>query len=85
MVGYILLMCKGLGIIVKRKLYVHTHIETESVDNNGIPMIGFKGDLKVNIRIPDFFGLGKVVSQVFGTIKQIKNIENNQKIRCAPF
>jgi hypothetical protein len=26
-----------------------------------------------------------VVSQVFGTIKQIKNIENNQKIRCAPF
>jgi hypothetical protein len=55
------------------------------VDNNGIPMIGFKGDLKVNIRIPDFFGLGKVVSQVFGTIKQIKNIENNQKIRCAPF
>jgi len=74
--GNILSMCKGLGIIVNRKLYVHTHLEEETVDFKGIPMTGFKGKFTVNLQIPDFFGLGKGVSQGFGTIKGVKDADS---------
>jgi len=73
--GNILSMCKGLGIIVNRKLYVHTHLEKENVDFKGIPMIGFKGEFTVNLHIPDFFGLGKGVSQGFGSVKGVKDAD----------
>jgi len=74
--GNILSMCKGLGIIVNRELYVHTHLEDENVDFKGIPMIGFRGKFTVNFQIPDFFGLGKGVSQGFGTIKGVKDADS---------
>lgn len=76
LIGNILSMCKGLGIIVNRKLHVHTHLEDETVDFKGIPMIGFKGKFTVNFQIPDFFGLGKGVSQGFGTVKGVKDVNS---------
>lgn len=66
-------MCKGLGIIVNKKIYVHSYLEEEMVDFKGIPMNGFKGEFTVNFQIPDFFGLGKGVSQGFGTVKGVKD------------
>lgn len=71
LIGNILSLCKGLGIIVNRKLYVYSHFEDEKVDFKGIPMRGFKGEFTVNFQLHDFFGLGKGVSQGFGTIKQM--------------
>lgn len=76
LIGNILSMCKGLGIIVNRKLYVHSRLEDEIVDFKGIPMNGFKGEFTVNFQIPDFFGLGKGVSQGFGTVKEVKNVDS---------
>lgn len=73
LIGNILSMCKGLGIIVNKKIYVHSYLEEEMVDFKGIPMNGFKGEFTVNFQIPDFFGLGKGVSQGFGTVKGVKD------------
>lgn len=72
LIGNILSLCKGLGIIVNRKIYVHSKLENEMIDFKGIPMAGFSGEFTVNFELPDFFGLGKGVSQGFGTIKRIK-------------
>lgn len=69
LVGNILSMCKSLDYVVTSKLYVHSRLDDEEVEFKGIPLIGFTGEFKVNFKIPDFFGLGKGVSQGFGVVK----------------
>jgi len=76
LIGNILSMCKGLGIIVNRKIYVHSHLEEEKIDFKGIYMTGFNGEFTVNFQIPDFFGLGKGVSQGFGAVKGVKDADS---------
>jgi hypothetical protein len=76
MVGNVLSMCKGLGIIANRRLEVHSLLNQENIRFKGIDLIAFTGEFRLNFRIPDFFGLGKGVSQGFGTIKEAKNIES---------
>lgn len=71
LVGNILSMSKGLGIIVNKKLYAKTHFEEEIVEYKGVKMNAFTGEFKINYDIPDYFGLGKGVSQGFGCVKQI--------------
>ena len=71
LVGNILSMCKSLDYVVTRKLYVHSRLDDEKVEFKGVPVIGFTGEFRVNFRIPDFFGLGKGVSQGFGVVRQI--------------
>ena len=68
----ILSMCKGLGIIVDRSLYVHTHVDEKIIEFKSIPLKSFTGEFIVNFRIPDFFGIGKSVSQGYGTVKNIE-------------
>jgi hypothetical protein len=69
LVGNVLSMCKSLDYVVTSKLYVHSRLDDEMVEYKGVPVIGFTGEFRVNFRIPDFFGLGKGVSQGFGVIK----------------
>ena len=69
LVGNILSMCKGLDYVVDRTLYVHSRLDDEKVEYKGVPLIGFTGEFRVNFRIPEFFGLGKGVSQGFGVVK----------------
>jgi hypothetical protein len=69
LVGNILSMCKSLDYVVTSKLYVHSRLFDEEVEFKGVHLIGFTGEFRVNFEIPDFFGLGKGVSQGFGTIK----------------
>jgi hypothetical protein len=65
----ILSMCKGLDYVVDRKLYVvHSRLDDEKVEYKGVPMICFTGEFRVNFQIPEFFGLGKGVSQGFGVV-----------------
>ena len=71
LVGNLLSMSKGLGIIVNKRLYAKTHFEEEIVEYKGVKMNAFKGEFKVLYDIPDYFGLGKGVSQGFGCVKQI--------------
>ena len=67
--GNILSMCKGLDYVVDRTLYVHSRLDDEQVEYKGVPLIGFTGEFRVNFRLPEFFGLGKGVSQGFGVVK----------------
>lgn len=69
LVGNILSMCKSLDYVVTSKLYVHSRLDEENVEYKAIPLIGFTGEFRINFRIPDFFGLGKGVSQGFGVVK----------------
>jgi len=69
LVGNILSMCKGLDYVVDRTLYVHSRLDDEQVEYKGVPLIGFTGEFRVNFWIPEFFGLGKGVSQGFGVVK----------------
>jgi hypothetical protein len=69
LVGNLLSMCKGLDLVVDRKLYVHSRLDDEQVEYKGVPVIGFTGEFRVNFQIPEFFGLGKGVSQGFGVVK----------------
>jgi hypothetical protein len=69
LVGNLLSMCKGLDYVVDRTLYVHSRLDDEKVEYKGVPLIGFTGEFRVNFRIPEFFGLGKGVSQGFGVVK----------------
>ncbi|MCW3134676.1 MAG: CRISPR-associated endonuclease Cas6 [Methanophagales archaeon] len=74
LVGNLLSMCKGLDYVVTRKLYVHSRLDGEKEEFKGVPVIGFTGEFRVNFRIPEFFGLGKGVSQGFGVVRQISKI-----------
>ena len=67
--GNILSMCKGLEYVVTRRLYAHSRLDDGIVEYKAVPNIGFTGEFRVNFRIPDFFGLGKGVSQGFGAVK----------------
>ena len=69
LVGNILSMCKSLDYVVTSKLYVHSRLDDEKVEFKGVPVIGFIGEFRVNFQIPEFFGLGKGVSQGFGVVK----------------
>ena len=71
MVGNVLSMSKGLGIIVNKRLYAKTHFEEKIVDYKSVKMNAFAGEFKIHYDIPDYFGLGKGVSQGFGCVKQI--------------
>lgn len=76
LIGNILSMCKGLGIIVDRRLYVKSRLDAVNVNYKGIPMLGFTGEFKVRFNLPDYCGLGKGVSQGFGTVKRIFDEDN---------
>lgn len=71
LVGNILSMSKGLEFVVDRTLRVHSHLDQVQVQYKGVPFIAFTGKFQVNFEIPDFFGLGKGVSQGFGTVAQL--------------
>lgn len=79
LVGNILSMSKGLGIIVDRKIYAKSILNPGSVRFKSIDMLGFTGEFKVRYNIPDFFGLGKGVSQGFGTVKRVFDDEPQEE------
>ena len=68
-------MCKGLGIIVNRQLRVKSYLNEKTVQYKSVNMKGFAGEFTVNFRMPTLFGLGKGVSQGFGTVKIISDGE----------
>ena len=75
LVGNVLSMSKGLGIIVNKKLYAKTHFKKKIVQFKGVKMNAFVGEFKIHYNIPDYFGIGKGVSQGFGCVKQINENE----------
>ena len=71
LIGNILSMAKGLGIVIDRQIFVHSRLEPAPAKYKGIRMVGFTGEFRTNVMIPDFFGIGKGVSEGFGTVKAV--------------
>jgi len=75
LIGNILSMAKGLGIIIDRKIIIRSYLNTIPVKYKGNFFIGFTGTFLTNVTIPDFFGLGKGVSEGFGIVRDISKRE----------
>lgn len=71
LVGNILSVAKAFEYVVLSELKVKTKVKPVSVVYKEVPMIGFTGDFKINFKLPEFIGLGKGVSQGFGTVKSV--------------
>ncbi len=71
LIGNILSVAKAFEYVVLSELKVKTKVKPVSVVYKEVPMIGFTGDFKINFKLPEFIGLGKGVSQGFGTVKSV--------------
>lgn len=69
LIGNILSMSKGLGYTVNEKIFTWINLKEKKIYFKGMEMKGFIGNLKTNFIIPDYLGIGKLVSRGFGTIK----------------
>lgn len=70
LVGNILSMCKSLKYVAERKIEAVLDLEEcERVEiKQGVEMIAFKGEFKVNFSIPVFWGIGKSSARGYGTV-----------------
>ncbi|MGV8110936.1 CRISPR-associated endonuclease Cas6 [Methanospirillum sp.] len=71
LIGNILSMAKGLGIVIEERLSVRTMLDQVPIRYKGVEMTGFSGSFTVNFQIPEYIGIGKGVSQGFGTIRRM--------------
>ena len=73
LVGNCLGMCKSLGVFFPPEQRISADcaaITSIKTTLKGKGMIGFVGKFELNLRLPDYIGLGKSVSRGFGTIEQ---------------
>ncbi len=70
LVGNLLSMCKSLRYVVERKIEAVLYLkECEKVKiKQGVEMVAFTGEFKVNFNIPDFWGIGKSSARGYGTV-----------------
>lgn len=73
LVGNILSLSKGLGIIVNKRLYAKSHLESTKIKFKSVYMNGFIGEFKIHYKIPYLIGLGKGVSHGFGAVEEIND------------
>ena len=72
LVGNIISMSKGLGYTVPAPIEAKIEkIKEVKTSLKGNPMLGFLGSFSVNFEIPDYWGIGKLVSRGFGTVKRV--------------
>lgn len=73
--GNILSFAKGIGLHLESELKVTLHEAkaTKPVFFKRQKMMTFNADFSINLRLPQFIGLGKGVSVGFGTIREVKS------------
>jgi len=69
LVGNTLSLCKSLGIFLTERLQADcSKLNSFKTTLKGQSMIGFVGNFRINIELPELIGLGKSVSRGFGTL-----------------
>lgn len=70
LVGNILSMCKSLRYVVENKIEAVLDLEEcKKVEiKQGVEMVAFTGEFKVNFSIPDFWGIGRSSARGYGTV-----------------
>lgn len=71
LIGNIISLSKGFNYTIDRKLSCWINLKEVDVNLKGIKHKAFIGKFKINVNIPDYFGIGKSVSRGFGTIKAL--------------
>ncbi|MFW6025301.1 MAG: CRISPR-associated endonuclease Cas6 [Candidatus Woesearchaeota archaeon] len=74
LIGNILSFAKGIDWWIEEEIKIKSDLEEIPIYYKGNKMSGFKGDIKINIKLPDYIGLGKSPSRGFGTIKRINQM-----------
>lgn len=83
LIGNVLSMSKGMDYKVRKELSVWLDIKECQVNFKGISMKGFTGRFRINFKIPDYLGIGKMVSRGFGTVKLFKG--QYEKVRIETY
>ena len=78
LIGNLLSMAKGLGVVIDERLTVHTMLEQVPVRFKGVELTGFTGSFVVNLQMPEYIGIGKGVSQGFGTVRRAPTRQSTQ-------
>jgi hypothetical protein len=68
LIGNILSMCKGMNYHVNEQIEVQTFLRPLKSVVKDIKVVSFTGNIKINMLLPEYIGLGKAVSRGFGTI-----------------
>ena len=69
--GNLLSLSKGIGYTADSEIKTQIIVFSEAfVKLKGNLMLGFKGQFAANFVVPNFWGIGKSVSQGFGTVEQ---------------
>ena len=71
LIGNILSMAKGLGVVIDREIFMHSRLDPIPVWYKGTTLVGYTGAFRTNVTIPEYFGIGKGVSEGFGTVSAV--------------
>ena len=74
--GNILSMSKAFNYTVPDQIKCDLSVFPEKTSIKGVKHMGFKGKFHVNFEIPGWLGIGKSVSRGFGTIEEIRQVNN---------
>ena len=71
-VGNLLSLSKAIGLHVEERLRAEVHLEPDGWHDlkPGVRLLGFRGTIRVNYRIPDLWGIGKSSARGFGTLSR---------------
>lgn len=69
LIGNVISTCKGLNYTIEKQLYCWHNLKPIYVNLKNVKHVAFKGEFKINFKLPQYIGIGKSVSKGFGTIK----------------
>jgi len=78
--GNLLTFCEGIGITPDRQVraFITKIVNEKRIRYRGTVMQSYDVDIKTNLSLPDFIGLGKGSSVGFGIVMEIKNKANGK-------
>jgi Cas6b C-terminal domain/Cas6b N-terminal domain len=71
-IGNLLSLSKAIGLDVAEKLHADVDLSPEGWQElkPGVELLGFRGVIQVNFRLPDGWGIGKSSARGFGTLRR---------------
>jgi hypothetical protein len=69
-IGNVLSLSKAIGLHVSERLYAEVDLEPCGLQTlkPGVELLGFRGSIRVNLRLPTRWGIGKSSARGFGTL-----------------
>lgn len=67
-IGNIISISKNFGYVVSKEIVCRANVIPLEIRIKDKVMLGFKGEFVTNFWLPDYIGIGKMVSRGFGTI-----------------